>query len=315
MLRLRAELLARIRAYFRDAGVLEVDTPAMSMAANPDPALQSFATSYHGPRAGPVNERYLHTSPEFPMKRLLAAGSGSIYQICKVFRDGELGRLHNPEFTLLEWYRSGYDHLQLMADVEQLLRVILDDIAPVASVRHWNYRELFLEFAGLDPFRVTVGEVRSLLRSRHGMEPQGMPEGELDPWLDLTLTHVVEPHLGTGLVFVRDYPASQAALARVYPGDPPVAARFEVYLDGVELANGFHELADAAEQRQRFTAECGRRRASGGGALQPDERLLAALESGLPDCAGVALGLDRLLLVAGRAGSLREVIAFPFDIA
>jgi len=315
MLRLRATLLARIRAFFARTEVLEVDTPALSLAAATDPALHSFATTYHGPgpRAGATC--YLQTSPEFPMKRLLAAGTGSIYQVCKVFRDGEYGSMHNPEFTLLEWYRTGYDHIDLMDEVERLLREVLEDIKPLTSVRHWTYRDLFGEFAGVDPFAVTVPELQALLHSRHDIAPVGLSASELDPWLDLTLTHVIEPGLGPGLVFVRDYPASQAALARLRPGRPPVAARFEVYLDGIELANGFHELADADEQRQRFKAECRRRVESGDTAVCIDERLLAALESGLPECAGVALGLDRLLLVAGGGRSLHDVIAFPFERA
>jgi len=312
MLRLRASLLARIRAFFARRDVLEVDTPVLSAAATTDPALRSFATTYHGPGPRHGTSCYLQTSPEFPMKRLLAAGAGSIYQVCKVFRDGEYGSLHNPEFTLLEWYRTGYGQLDLMGEVECLLREILQDIRPLSSVRHWTYRDLFREFAGVDPFSVTAVELQALLRSRDGIAPLGLSVDELDPWLDLALTHVIEPRLGTGLVFVRDYPASQAALARLRPGKPPVAARFEVYLDGIELANGFHELADAGEQRQRFKAECRRRDDA---ATCIDERLLAALESGLPDCAGVALGLDRLLLVAAGGQGLDDVIAFPFDRA
>jgi lysyl-tRNA synthetase class 2 len=315
MLRLRATLLARIRTFFSRHDVLEVDTPALSGAATTDPALHSFATTYHGPGPRAGASCYLQTSPEFPMKRLLAAGAGSIYQVCKVFRDGEYGSLHNPEFSLLEWYRTGYDHLDLMAEVERLLREILEDIKPLSGVEHWAYRDLFLEFTGVDPFSVTVPELQDLLSSRHDIAPVGLPAGEIDPWLDLMLTHVIEPQLGSGLVFVRDYPASQAALARLRPGRPPVAARFEVYLDGIELANGFHELADADEQRQRFKAECRRRVESDDSAVCIDERLLAALESGLPECAGVALGLDRLLLVAGGGRSLHDVIAFPFERA
>jgi lysyl-tRNA synthetase class 2 len=315
MLQLRARLLARIRTFFARQGVLEVDTPALSGAATTDPALHSFATTYHGPGPRAGKTCYLHTSPEFPMKRLLAAGCGSIYQVCKVFRDGEYGSLHNPEFTLLEWYRTGYDHHDLMDEVERLLGEILEDIKPLTSIRHWTYRDLFRELAGVDPFSVTVPELQALLKSRHDISPVGLSPGELDPWLDLTLTHVIEPLLGRGLVFVRDYPASQAALARLRPGKPPVAARFEVYLDGIELANGFHELADAGEQRRRFEAECRQRVASGDDAVCVDSCLLAALEAGLPDCAGVALGIDRLLLVAGRRQALHDVIAFPFDRA
>jgi len=315
ILRLRARLLARIRSYFAVHDVLEVDTPALSLAATTDLALHSFTTTYHGPgpRAGATC--YLHTSPEYPMKRLLASGAGSIYQICKVFRDGEYGRMHNPEFTLLEWYRSGYDHLDLMNEVERLLREILAGIRPVSNVRHWSYRDLFREFAGVDPFTVTVHELQSLLLTRHDVGPVNLPTDDLDPWLDLTLTHVIEPRLGHGLVFVRDFPASQAALARLRPGEPPVASRFEVYLDGMELANGFHELADAGEQRRRFSTECRRRDEAGGTPVCMDEHLLAALESGLPDCAGVALGIDRLLLAATGTHALQDVIAFPFDRA
>jgi lysyl-tRNA synthetase class 2 len=315
MLRLRAMLLARVRNFFARYDVLEVDTPALSGAATTDPALHSFTTTYHGPGPRTGETCYLQTSPEFPMKRLLAAGAGSIYQVCKVFRDGESGGLHNPEFSLLEWYRTGYDHLDLMDEVESLLREILEDIKPLSSVQHWTYRDLFREFAGVDPFTVTIPELQALLRSRHDIAPLGLPAAELDPWLDLTLTHVIEPGLDSGLVFVRDYPASQAALARLRPGKPPVASRFEVYLDGIELANGFHELADAGEQRERFSAECRFRTEHGNSDVCIDERLLAALEAGLPDCAGVALGIDRLLLIASGMHGLDEVIAFPFDRA
>lgn len=314
-LRLRAELLARIRLFFTDRDILEVDTPALSCAANTDPALQSFTTAYNGPGSATESSYYLQTSPEFPMKRLLAAGAGSIYQLCKVFRDGECGAQHNPEFTLLEWYRTGFDHLDLMDEVEQLLTAVLAGIAPIDSVHHWTYRELFLQFAGIDPLAVLPGELQARLESGFGITPVGLPEDDLDCWLDLMMTHVIEPELGTGLVFVRDYPASQAALARLRPGTPPVAARFEAYLNGVELANGFYELADAAEQRARFESDLERRRYGKQTGVAMDERLLSALEYGLPDCAGVALGVDRLLMIASGAKCLRDVIAFPFDSA
>lgn len=314
MLQLRATLLARVRAFFNRHAVLEVDTPALSRAASTDPALLSFQTRYHGPGAAAGSIFYLHTSPEFPMKRLLAAGSGSIYQLCKVFRDGECGGRHNPEFTLLEWYRTGFDHLDLMDEVERLLVEVLAGIAPIASVHHWTYRELFREFAAVDPFATTVSELQALLASRHGVTPVGMPD-ELDPWLDLVMSHVIEPLLGDGLVFVRDYPASQAALARLRPCTPPVAARFEVYLDGVELANGFHELADAAEQQRRFEQEAARRRDSAVPAVPMEQHLLDALAAGLPDCAGVALGVDRLLMVASGTRCLQDVLSFSPDSA
>jgi elongation factor P--(R)-beta-lysine ligase len=315
LLRLRAVLLARIREYFACAGVLEVDTPTLSTAGATDPAIQSFTTAYHGP--GPCHgvPLYLHTSPEFPMKRLLAAGIGSIYQICKVFRDGESGRFHNPEYTLLEWYRTGFDHAELMVDVESLLREVLRDILALGPASHWTYRELFRRAAGIDPFAATAGDIRQVLHAQGIRPPDGLGEDDIDGWLDLLLTHVIEPALDTGLVFVSDYPASQAALARLLPGEPPVAARFEVYLDGVELANGYHELADVAEQRRRFERDAERRDARRFAAVEPDTRLLAALEAGLPDCAGVALGIDRLLMIAGKAGHIDEVMAFPLERA
>jgi lysyl-tRNA synthetase class 2 len=314
-LRLRAALLTRIREYFAYADVLEVDTPVLSSAGTTDPAIESFSTAYHGPGPCHGTSLYLHTSPEFPMKRLLAAGSGSIYQICKVFRNGESGRHHNAEYTLLEWYRTGFDHMALMIEVEALLREVLRDIMSLGPARHWTYRELFRNNTGIDPFATSADEIRQALVRRGIDAPAGLAEDEIDGWLDLLLTHVIEPTLDAGLVFVSEYPASQAALARLLPGEPPVAARFEVYLDGVELANGYHELADAAEQRRRFERDNRRRVARHLGIVEPDRRLLAALHSGLPDCAGVALGIDRLLMIAGGAAHINEVMAFPLVLA
>lgn len=316
-LKLRATLLDRIRAYFSTQGVLEVDTPVLSAAGATDPAIRSFTTAYHGPGPGRGSEArlYLHTSPEFPMKRLLAAGSGSIYQLCKTFRDGESGSNHNPEFTLLEWYRTGFDHFDLMDDVERLLRAVLDGILALESVDHWTYRDLFLEITGMDPFTAPVRDMRAVLQE-HGLhDPVGLTADDRDAWLDLLMTHVIEPRLGPGLVFIRDYPASQAALARLRPGQPAVAARFEAYLGGIELANGFHELTDAAEQRQRFEKDNTRRVALGLEPVAIDEKLLAAMLNGLPDCAGVALGVDRLLMAATQAESIDATLAFSLSNA
>ncbi len=315
VLKLRATVQARIRSFFAAHDVLEVDTPALSHAASTDPALASFRTSYSAPGAADSERCYLHTSPEFPMKRLLAAGSGSIYQLCKVFRDGEQGARHNPEFTLLEWYRVGYDHLDLMDEVERLVTSVLSDILPVSSVHHWCYRDLFMEMAGVDPFVADVQALAGVLQSGHDITVVGLTDADRDAWLDLIMTHIIEPRLGEGLVFIRDYPASQAALARLRSGNPQVASRFEVYLNGMELANGFHELSDAAEQAQRFTREQLRRRTAGSAAVEIDDHLLAALRAGLPDCAGVALGVDRLLMCACGARHIQEVIAFPFEVA
>ena len=315
VLKLRAIVLARIRSFFAACDVLEVDTPALSHAASTDPALASFTTSYSGPGTADSERCYLHTSPEFPMKRLLAAGSGSIYQICKVFRDGERGARHNPEFTLLEWYRVGYDHLDLMDEVERLVTAVLSDIMPVSSVQHWCYRDLFREMAGVDPFAADVQALAAVLQSGHGITAVGLAGEDRDVWLDLIMTHIIEPRLGEGLVFIRDYPASQAALARLRSGNPQVASRFEVYLNGMELANGFHELSDATEQAQRFDREQALRRAAGSEVVEIDDNLLDALQAGLPDCAGVALGVDRLLMCACGAQQIQDVIAFPFEVA
>lgn len=308
-------LLTRIRAFFMQRNVLEVDTPTLSVAGATDAALRSFRTDWHGPAPAGCDSLYLQTSPEFPMKRLLAAGAGSIYQVCKVFRDGEVGRFHNPEFTLLEWYRTGYDHFDLMDEVETLLREVLADVAPLASVDHWTYRDLFVETAGVDPLTDSVAALEAALQSRGIRPPDGLAPDDRDAWLDLLLTHVVEPAMGPGLVFIRDYPASQAALARLRPGTPPVAARFEVYLDGVELANGFYELTDAAEQRSRFAQDNARRVRHGDVAVDIDGRLLAAMTHGLPDCAGIALGVDRLIMAAGHYDHIADVIAFPLGRA
>ena len=315
-LRLRANMLAHIRAFFARRDVLEVETPALSAAAIPDPNLSSFAVHYTGPGSRNGQTLYLHTSPEFPMKRLLAAGSGCIYQIARVFRDGEAGRRHNPEFTLLEWYRIGFDHHRLMDETAELVAKLLAGRMPLSPPERLSYREIFQQHLGLDPHRVTVAELAASAATQHVPIPPGMPLTDPDPWLDLLLTHCIEPKLGQGrLTFVYDYPVSQAALARVRPGDPPVGERFELYLHGVELANGFHELGDADEQRRRFAAENAARRAAGWPEMPVDEPLLAALEAGLPDCAGIALGFDRLVMLAAGKTALAETMAFSFERA
>lgn len=313
MLEARARLLADIRAFFLSKGVLEVETPVCSAAATTDPALESLATRYTGPGEAQGKDLYLHTSPEFPMKRLLAAGSGPIYQICKVFRDGESGRLHNPEFTLLEWYRPGFDQHQLMDEMVELISGLLPEPLPVQRI---SYAELFQGHLGLDPHSCTAGQLRehALRLGVPGAESISLPDAA--GWLDLLLTHCIEPHLGRGgICFVYDYPASQASLARIRPGDPPLAERFELYMEGMELANGFYELTSAEEQRRRFLFDLERRRDMGVKPVPMDERLLAALDRGIPECAGVALGIDRLLMRQTGAGHIRDVLAFPLDRA
>ena len=289
---------------------MEVETPMLSAATITDPHLESFSTRYTGPGHAEGTTLYLHTSPEFPMKRLLASGSGPIYQLCKVFREGEAGRRHNPEFTLLEWYRPGFDHYALMDEVAALAAPLLGlENRPVEKL---SYRDAFLLHADIDPLTASVDELRDCASALGITGFDG--ESDRDVWLDLILTHTVEPKLGReGLCFIYDYPASQAALARLNPNNLQVAERFELYYRGVELANGFHELADAVEQRKRFVAELETRRAQGLKPVPVDERLLAALEEGFPPCAGVALGVDRLVMLALGADSLAEVIAFTID--
>lgn len=313
-LRLRAESLARMRRFFAQRGVLEVETPTLSVATIPALHVDSLSVAYQGQQAPPSGRLYLHTSPEFPMKRLLAAGSGSIYQLCRVFRDGEAGARHNPEFTLLEWYRVGFALPQLMDEVEMLVRSLLAGVRELPIAEHCTYRNLFLRYAGADGLTADVAELRRCLQ-RHGQRPpDNLADDDLDAWRDLVLTLVIEPQLN-GLLFVSEYPASQAALARVCATEPPVAARFECYLDGIELANGFHELVDASEQRRRFHQENQARARAGRPVVPIDERLLAAMDAGLPDCSGVALGFDRLMMCALGAKRISEVLAFDIGRA
>ena len=304
--------MASIRDFFRRAGVLEVETPVCSAHGSTDPALESLVSRYTGPGAPEGRALYLHTSPEFAMKRLLAAGSGPIYQICRVFRDGERGRRHNPEFTLLEWYRPGFDTHRLMDEVAALVGAVTETDRPVE--RH-SYREVFERALGIDPHRAGADELRFCAAHR-GIAGPLEPLLDASGWRDLLLTHCVEPELGReGLSFVYDYPADQASLARIREGDPPLAERFELYLGGVEIANGFHELADAGEQGDRFAREQDRRRRQGKVEVPMDRHLLAALEAGLPDCSGVALGIDRLLMWMLDADHIDEVLAFPLERA
>jgi lysyl-tRNA synthetase class 2 len=310
VLRARAELLGRIRSFFAQLGVMEVETPIISRAATTAPVLESLRTSLSGAGAR-AQTLYLHTSPELPMKRLLAAGSGPIFQISKVFRDGERGRLHHPEFTLLEWYRPGQGYKALMSEVADLARHVLD--RPGLSVQHLSYRELFLDRLGLDPLTADLEVLQWAAE-----DIPGSPDLDLtrDGWLDLLLTHRIETGLGRGcLTFVYDYPPSQAALARIRQDADPIAERFELYCEGMELANGFQELTDPDEQRRRFAADLEERSAAGLEASPMDEEFLAALESGMPDAAGVALGLDRLLMVATGSSHIDEVLAFPVERA
>jgi len=308
-LRQRAAILAAIRAFFAARGVLEVETPALSPAGVPDPALESITATVHSLGQPP---HYLHTSPEFAMKRLLASGSGDIFQICRVFRDDELGRWHQPEFTLLEWYRVGWDDQQLMTEVEALFQTALAAASgraaatthPSVRVRYADALQRAIGAPAGAPTPVLVDKLRAA-----GID---VPANLLhDAVLDLAFsTAVVASFDAAAFTFVHDYPASQAALARLKPGEPPVAARFEVFSGGIELANGFHELTDASEQRRRFLAELETRRRAGRRVPPLDEDLLAALAAGLPDCAGVAVGVDRLVALAMGHDDVASAVSF-----
>ena len=304
-LRARAALYRSLREFFASRDVLEVDTPILSRASGTDPALAPLRTPCGG------REAWLHTSPEFAMKRLLASGLGDIYQLCHVFRDDESGRHHNPEFTMLEWYRVGFDHHQLMDEVDELLRGVLPADRLPRATRRLTFHEALGEGTGLDADAVDAVSLRACLRDADVPWPEACGE-DREALLDLVLGDVVGPALGNdGAVMIYDYPANRAALARVRPGPPARAERFEVYLGGLELANGFHELTDGEEQRRRFAAEQAARERAGLATVPVDQALLDALDHGMPACAGVALGVDRLLMQIIGARHLDEVLAFP----
>jgi len=308
-LRRRAALLARTREFFAARGVLEVETPLLGAAGPSDPQIESLVTEVTGMRG----RLFLSTSPEFHMKRLLAAGSGDIYQLCKAFRDAERGRWHNPEFTLLEWYRAGFDDAAMMAEVERLVAGVLAPERELPPAERLTYGEALRRHAGIDAYTASERDLMDAATERGIVCKAGL---ERDTMLDLLMGFVVGPRLGVDRpCFVHDYPASQASLARLKSGLPPVAARFELYLDGIELANGFHELADSSEQRDRFARDLAIRRKRGQAQPPVDERLLAALAAGIPDCSGVALGFDRLVAIALKATSLSQAMAFSIDSA
>ena len=310
-LRRRAEALRYTREFFHARGVLEVETPALVNSPVSDVNLGSLRVNLPGSEA----PQFLHTSPEYAMKRLLAAGSGDIYQVCHVYRGAERGRQHNPEFTMLEWYRLGFSLQDLMDEVATLTRGLLGDAGAGLDVEFVSYREAVLLHAGLDPLEAPDLELQRAAQAL-GMGAAHAAAASRDELLDLIVGAKVGPALGDGaLTFLHRYPASQAALARLDAQDPRVALRFELYFRGVELANGYHELSDVAEQRQRFYSDQQTRRARGLPVDTLDARLLASLEAGLPDCAGVALGFDRVLMLALNAASIDEVLAFPVERA
>jgi lysyl-tRNA synthetase class 2 len=310
MLRRRAQMLADIRQFFEERQMLEVCTPAMSAGGTTDPNIHSISLELRAFPRQPL--RYLHTSPELAMKRLLAAGSGAIYQLCAVFRDNDAGRLHRPEFTMLEWYRPGWHYHALMQEVLALIMTLARELK-LDQPQRFSYRELFQHYAGLDPMTATVHDCRECCRRFDLPVAESMTD-DIDEWLDLIIGALIAPRLpAAGLTCVYDFPVTQAALARIRQDSPPVAERFEIFWGGMELANGFQELTDIGEQRRRFELDNARRREKGLPAVRIDEHFLAAVAAGLPESAGVALGVDRLLMAITGAKHIREVMAFADD--
>lgn len=301
-LRQRAELLAAIRSFFQQRQVLEVETPILGVASVTDPHIESIRLA-SSPSGHTEQSWYLQTSPEFAMKRLLSAGSGDIYQIAHVFRQGEQGRFHHPEFTMLEWYRLGYDHHELMAEVE----IFLQQIAQFKQVDKMTYAQAFSLYAGIEPHEASITQLRECAFD------QGLASDltERDQWLDLIMGHIVGPKLGLERpVFIHDFPGSQAALAKL--NDQGFAERFELFIGGVEIANGYHELTDAEELLKRFEADNRLRDRLGLTGVDIDQALLAAMRDGLPACAGVAVGLDRLFMKILQQDAVAEVMSFTF---
>lgn len=312
-LRLRARLYACIRAFFAERAVLEVETPVLSMAGNTDPNIASFHCEFSGRTDGAPRMRWMRTSPEFALKRLLAAGVGDCYELGRVFRDGEAGGRHNPEFTMLEWYRVGWDHLRLAEETIALVRAALALVGREVRVAHCSFEALYRERLGIDPFRDDIDTLRAAL----GEVQIDMDGLQRDDWLDLLMTHRLQPMFERDVLqVVRDWPASQCALAKIRRADRgeahDVAERFELYLGPLELANGYHELTDAVEQRTRFARDLQLRAACGADAPPMDAQLLAALEAGLPACAGVALGIERLLMAMLGTERIADTLAFDF---
>jgi lysyl-tRNA synthetase class 2 len=310
-LQLRARLYALIRAFFADRHVLEVETPILSAAGNTDPNIESFSTTFSGHVDAGARERWLRTSPEFPLKRLLAAGVGDCYELGRVFRNGEAGGRHNPEFSMLEWYRVGWDHRRLMQETIELVEAALAMLGRRAEIVVTSYRQLFLDQLGIDPAHASFDELRAPL-TEFGIKPDDLSH---DDWLDLLITHRLQPAFPRDrITLIHDYPATQCALAKVRSGEPALAERFELYLGPFELANGYHELNDAKEQRRRFERDSSVRRARGLREIPIDKALLNVLDA-MPDCAGVALGVERLLMCLAETDAIADVLAFSFATA
>lgn len=315
----RAEIIQKIRQFFVERKVIEVETPALSQGTVTDVYLDALSCQYSYLDDGLSelsDSLYLQTSPEFHMKRLLASGYGSIFQISKAFRHEEFGRHHNPEFTMLEWYRIGFNHFDLMNEVEALLVFILGCGKP----NYWTYQELFINTVSLDPLSTNRDELLELLDAHNKLSDWLIADSRHDTNHDLLLQHVfseiIEPNIGKSTpCFVYNFPCSQASLAKISDKDPRVAERFECYFKGIELVNGFHELTNAEAQTLRFKQDNLMRKQKGLSVMPIDQNFISALTQGLPDCAGVALGIDRLVMLALGVTDIAEVISFPIDRA
>ncbi|MDY0452041.1 elongation factor P--(R)-beta-lysine ligase [Pasteurella multocida] len=305
----RAKIIAEIRRFFTDRDLLEVETPVLSEFGVTDVHLSTFNTTFISPTAEKSKALWLSTSPEYHMKRLLAAGSGPIFQLCHVFRNEEAGQRHNPEFTMLEWYRPHFDMYRLINEVDDLLQQILD-CKPTESL---SYQFVFQEYVGLDPLSAEKAELVAKAKQYHLQQAE---QEDRDTLLQFLFSTVVEPNIGKeNPVAVYHFPATQAALAQISSEDHRVAERFEFYYKGLELANGFHELTDVNEQLHRFEQDNVQRQKMGLPQRQIDKRLLGALQAGVPNCSGIALGVDRLLMIALGANAIHEVMAFGIENA
>jgi len=306
-------MLARIRRFFAERSVLEVETPLLSQTIGTDPQLEFFTTQYCLPPS--QQTLFLQTSPEFAMKRLLAAGSGSIYQICKAFRNGETGRFHNPEFTLLEWYRVGFNLQQLMNEIAELIGELFNGQLS-REVECFGYQEVFQRYTGLDPLEFDYQRYCVYALANQLPEAAAICEYDHATWLDFIFSHKVQPQLGSNaLCMIYGYPASQSSLARINENDARITERVELFINGVELGNGYYELVDAAEQNQRFDNEIAIRQQKKLPGVVKDWRLIGALEAGLPNCSGVAIGLDRLLMLVSSSSAIHDVLGFAVSRA